>query len=181
MNADKIHALRVSLTLIKMKKDMTKNKINLLSCFFFFLCAGKIYSQSNTVPTGGEASGSGGTVSYTIGTVTYITLGDGSIDLTEGLQQPYEITIINGIKETGIVLSSVYPNPTTDHVTLSINSDVKNMSYSLFDAAGKIISSELLDRPQTDIAMTKLAAGTFYIKVYGNRQEIKTYQVIKNN
>ena len=63
--------------------------------------------------TGGEASGTGGTVSYTLGQVWYTTLNSNDVSITQGVQQPFEILEITGLpSSTGITLDvSLFPNP----------------------------------------------------------------------
>src|SRR5689334_14951532 len=76
-------------------------------------------AQSNTVASGGDAKGSGGSSSYSVGQVNYATNSGGSKIITEGIQQPYEILVVTGIEKTDIDLSAaVYPNPATDFIIL---------------------------------------------------------------
>ena len=160
---------------------MTKTKTIFLSYIFFLLCLGTVHAQSGTVASGGNASGPEGTTSYTIGTMCYTTITDGSTVITQGIQQPYEIFIVNGIEEKNITLGSVYPNPTSDYVTLNINGDLQHMAYSLSDVHGTYISAKNLNKQQTNIPLTSLANGTYFIKVYNDKTQLKTYKIIKNN
>ena len=50
-----------------------------------------LYGQQSPVSGGGDAAGSGGTVSYSIGQVAYMSKGVGP-SLNEGVQQPFEVT-----------------------------------------------------------------------------------------
>ncbi len=160
---------------------MTKIKTILLSYALLLLCLSNVHAQEGTVPAGGNASGPEGTVSYTIGSICYTTIGDASTTITQGIQQPYEILVVNGIEEKNISLGSVYPNPTADYVTLSLTGDMQNMAYTLSDINGKTIRQQTLVKPQTNIAMASLANGPYLIKVYNNKKQLKTYKVIKNN
>jgi hypothetical protein len=68
-------------------------KSTLTVCLFIWAVTG-LYAQSGTVTSGGQSTGTGGAVSYTIGQVAYnLGAGTGGI-ITEGLQQPAEILII---------------------------------------------------------------------------------------
>jgi gliding motility-associated-like protein len=55
----------------------------------------ELVAQSNTVSVGGEATGSGGTASFTAGEVFYIYNFGGAISITEGMQQHSAQTILN--------------------------------------------------------------------------------------
>ncbi len=160
---------------------MTKTKTIFLSYALLLLCMSKVQAQSGASSSGGNASGVGGTVSYTVGITDYTTIEDGSTVITQGIQQPYEIFVVNGIKETGITLGSVYPNPTTDYVTLKLTGDLQNMNYTLSDVHGKLISQRNLVKQQTNIPMASLVSGTYLMKVYNDKTAIKTYKIIKNN
>ena len=74
-----------------------------------FIATIGLFAQSQTTASGGEASGSGGTVSYTVGQTAYQTnVGTGGT-VTEGLQQAYEIFSVTGIGNTEISLIQYLP------------------------------------------------------------------------
>ncbi|GAB4291257.1 MAG: hypothetical protein Kow0068_16560 [Marinilabiliales bacterium] len=136
-----------------------------------------------TVPaTGGEATGSGGTVSYTVGQVAYQTNSETSGTVSEGVQQPYEIfiTSIEDVEEVTLSVTA-FPNPTTDYLTLSIEEyDLSNLSYKMFDMNGRLIQSKEINSNQTKIEMNSLLPATYFIKVFDGNKEIVTYKIIKN-
>ncbi len=68
--------------------------ILILAIFSTAICM----SQEAVTATGGEASGSNGTVSYTVGQVGYSVKTGGGGSVLEGVQQPYEIFIV-GVDE----------------------------------------------------------------------------------
>ena len=53
------------------------------------------FSQHTLSASGGEAVGSGGTSSYTYGQVFYQTESTSTSSLSQGVQQPFEISIIS--------------------------------------------------------------------------------------
>ena len=99
-----------------------KKTIKIILSFYLLVCGTKeLYSQSNTVSAGGQATGAGGTASYSIGQLNYITKTGGGSSISEGLQSAYEISTITGIEETNINLSvSVYPNPSNGFLILNV-------------------------------------------------------------
>lgn len=139
-------------------------------------------AQNGTVAAGGDASGAGGTVSYSIGQTDYITENGTGGTITQGLQQPFEILVVTGIEVKDINLScSVYPNPTADFVTLSVKDiSTENMSYVLCDVKGKVINQKRLSSYETQITMVELSKATYLIKVLDNNKEVKTFKIIKN-
>lgn len=161
---------------------MTKTKKSaFLFCFFFALIS-SVKAQNGTDASGGDASGSGGSASYSIGQTDYITEQGTGGTITQGLQQPFEISVITGIENTAIHLSAtVYPNPTVDMVTLSISGSLTGkMTFILCDLQGKMIRNEKLSADQTVISMAELAKATYLVKVLDNNKEVKTFKIIKN-
>ena len=100
---------------------MKINRILLFFAWFFFINQPSFFTQvlSNTVSGGGVANGANGIITYSIGQVADISATGPNGIFLEGVQQPYEISIITGIELLNINLS-VYPNPTQDFLTLSI-------------------------------------------------------------
>jgi hypothetical protein len=138
----------------------------------------------NAVPaTGGNASGSGGSVSYSVGQVVYTTNTGSNGSVAQGVQQPFEISVVTGIEEAkGINLSvSAYPNPTTDFLNLKVeNYDNTNLSYQLFDISGKLLETKNITGIQTNIVMSNLVPATYFVKVTEGNKEVKTLKIIKN-
>ena len=138
----------------------------------------------NAVPaTGGNASGSGGTVAYSVGQVVYTTNTATNGSVVQGVQQPFEISVVTGIEEAkGINLAvSAYPNPTTDFLNLKVeNYDNTNLSYQLFDMNGKLLESKKITGNQTSIVMSNLVPATYFVKVTESNKEVKTFKIIKN-
>ncbi len=88
-----------------------------------------LHAQESTTASGGEASGDEGTVSYSVGQVVYGTHSGTTGSVSEGIQQPYAISVIIGLEETGINLNiSAFPNPTTDYLILKIADDAHQES-----------------------------------------------------
>ncbi|MCE9539620.1 MAG: T9SS type A sorting domain-containing protein [Bacteroidetes bacterium] len=163
----------------KIKKSKHIRKI-IITCPLILIGFGALVAQQNSVASGGDAIGTGGVISYSIGQIDYITSKGSLGTITEGLQQPYEILTLSGFEETGISLS-VYPNPTTDFVVLSVlNSNTQNMTYTLYDLLGKIIENKKLSGSLTSISMINLANDIYFIKVLNNDIELKVFKIIKN-
>lgn len=142
-----------------------------------------LIAQSQTITSGGEASGSGGTVCYTIGQTAFQTnSGSGGI-ITEGLQQAYEIFSVTGIENTEISLIhvSAYPNPVKDNLRLRVEEEnVKDFSFKVYDIQGKLLQFRKLDGLETQIDMSSYVPSTYILKVLSGKQSIKEFTIIKN-
>ncbi len=143
-----------------------------------------LHAQESTTASGGEASGDGGTVSYSVGQVVYGTHSGTTGSVSDGIQQAYEISVIIGLEETGINLNiSAFPNPTTDYLILKIADDAHQESrftITLYDLNGRVIEQQVVVSNETAIDMASLNAATYILKVNNENQEVKTFKIIKN-
>jgi hypothetical protein len=147
-----------------------------------------LQAQEAVTATGGDAFGSGGSASYSIGQVAYQTHTGTSGSVAEGVQQPYEISTVTGIDEAkGINLSvSAYPNPTIDFLQLKVeNEELKGLFYQLYDMQGQLLQNEKITSNQTSIVMSSFLPSTYFVKVIvktqgiASQQEVKTFKIIK--
>jgi hypothetical protein len=142
-----------------------------------------LQAQQVVTTSGDNASGSGGTASYTVGQIVYTTNTGTNGSAAQGVQQPFEISVVTGIEEAlGISLEiMVYPNPTTDFLTLSVdNFEASNLSYYLYDINGRLLETKKLEGKQTSIAMSNLVPATYFLKVSEGSKELRTFKIIKN-
>ena len=142
-----------------------------------------LQAQTSVNATGGNASGSGGSASYSVGQVVYTTHTGTSGSVAEGVQQPYEISVVTAIEEAkGINLSvSAYPNPTTDYLTLEVKDfELSTLYFQLYDMNGKLLQSEKITGNQTSIVMSNLVPATYFVKVTQGNKEVKTFKITKN-
>lgn len=149
----------------------------------FYFSLSFVSAQENINASGGDASGSGGSVSYSVGQVVYQTYAGTNGSVAQGVQQPYEISVVTTIDEAkGISLSiTAYPNPTTDYLTLSIDkSEVSNLSYQLYDMQGKLLKNEKISGNQTKVAMSNLLPAVYFVKISECNKQIKVFKIIKN-
>jgi hypothetical protein len=146
------------------------------------LSSGIILAQESVNTSGSNASGTGGAVSYTVGQVAYTNSSGSNGSVSAGVQQSYTITATTGVDENNFNLDvSVYPNPTTDLLVLSINELKEEYRYQVLDMAGKRLTNGQLRNNQTQLDFSSYAAGSYYVNIITNQnKQIKTFQVIKN-
>lgn len=144
----------------------------LFSCLLF-----TSFSQQNTVASGGDASGAGGSSSYSVGQIDYISSSGSNGNSNQGVQQPYEFFQEVGLEENNFV-SSIFPNPTTDLILISFNY-MAPRSLSLFDAAGKLVITLESDMDSAEIDMSGYAQGSYLLKIK-EQQSLNTIKIIKN-
>ena len=145
---------------------------------FSLLATLELSAQENTVASGGEATGSGGTVSYSLGQVVYTTNTGTNGSVSQGVQQPYAISTTVGVNQTSIQLEA-FPNPTTNNLTLTTD-DSESVIYQLFNNQGAEISSKTLNSKTSNISLEGHPPATYFLKVIKNNEVIKTFKIIKN-
>ena len=160
-----------------------KNKITkLFVAFLFSMGLLGLKAQDNTLTASGNATGSEGTVSYSVGQIAYIYKTGTNGMISEGLQQPYEIIIPIGIEDDkGISLECIlFPNPANWYVMLKIeNHDIDNLSYQLYNMNGIQLQNMKIRSEETLIMMDGLEKATYFLIITKNGKPLKTFQVIK--
>jgi len=145
-----------------------------------------LQAQEAIPATGGNASGNGGTVSYSVGQVINTTNTGANGSVAQGVQQPYEISVVTGIKEAiGINVSvsvSAYPNPVTEFLKLKVESyKVENLSYQLYDMNGRLLENKKITSNETSIAMSNHSPAIYFLKITQANKEVKMFKIIKNH
>ena len=157
--------------------------LKLLAIILFGICLTGLQAQEAIPAAGGEATGGGGSVSYSVGQLVFNTYTGEDGSVAQGVQQPYEISIITAIEEAdGIGLyCTAYPNPATDFLSLKVeNFSFNDLTYYLFDINGKILITEKVTDITTTINLSEFQQGTYFLKVISKKQEVKTFAIIKN-
>ena len=150
--------------------------------FIFLFCLGGIQAQDAILTSGGDASGSGGSFSYSVGQIVYTTIIYSNGSMAQGVQQPFEISAVLGVDDLlGINLSLVaYPNPTTDFLNLTIaNLNYKNLSYQLFDINGRLLAQKKLENNSSEITMKQFPSALYFLKIFNNQKLVKLFKIIK--
>ena len=162
---------------------MRHKKLKLSAVLLLGLGLTGLQAQESVNATGGNASGSGGTVAYSVGQVVYTTNTGTSGSVAQGVQQPYEISVVSGIEEAnGInLICTAYPNPTSEYVMLKIeNYKTEKLIYWLYDINGKLILNKKIESAETMLALSDLPNAIYMLKITENKKELKTFKIVKN-
>lgn len=154
---------------------MKKNTIVLFSLFSVL----SVSAQEVVSTQGDSYSNAIANMDFTIGEVIIDTGTDGTNDLTQGFHQTnwnflgvedyapnYEVTI--------------YPNPTEDVLNIK-TSTFENVTYTLYDAQGKLVMQNILSAEQTPIQVSQLAPGSYSLTLNNQTQNLKTFKLIKHS
>jgi len=157
------------------------DKIIVLYLFPVFIClvGSRLYAQETPLTAGGTISGTGGTVSFSVGQVAYITHVGINGSEVQGVQQPYEISVITAEESSSLVKLSilVYPNPTEDLLVLK-NEGGKHteLTFQLYNSKGQQINSGTINSDRYILEMRNTAPGVYYLSVF---EENKLAQIVK--
>ena len=137
---------------------MKHNKEHIIIILLIILSSFRIMAQQAINASGANATGSGGSVSYSVGQVLYTTNSGSNGSSAQGVQQPYEISTTLSLPEANdIRLMSVYPNPTTNRVVLNVgNYGTTNLSLQFIDINGRILLENKIINIETNLDIEKL-------------------------
>jgi hypothetical protein len=162
---------------------MKHKKLKLSIALLLVLGFTGVYAQEAIPATGGNASGSGGLVSYTIGQVVYSTNSGTNGSVAQGVQQPFEISVVTALESAREITleCKVYPNPTHGIIKLIIEfSGNEILRFRLYDINGVILQDKKVESSETEISMDNLSSSIYFLKVINNNQEVKVFKIIKN-
>ncbi len=149
----------------------------------FCLCPKIIKAQAGIVAAGGTSTGSGGNFTYSSGQVVYRQFTGTGGFIIEGVQQPWEISIVTSIENTDDINleCEIYPNPTAGFLRLTIRSfEDDNMSFRLYDINGILLQDYQIEATETVISLSKLRVGVYLLKIIKNNREVKVFKIIRN-
>jgi hypothetical protein len=160
-----------------------KKQISLLFSVFTTISL----SAQEVVSSQGETySNANGSIDFTVGEVIINTGSNGTNDLTQGFHQTNWNFL--GVEDFAPdYQATIFPNPTQD--VLNIKTSVfENVTYTLYDAQGKLVMQNILSAEQTPIQVSQLAPGSYSLELIfeeGNKgllssSKRKTFKLIKS-
>lgn len=139
-------------------------------------------AQEAVIPAGGDGTGSGGSIAYSIAQILYTGSYDVSGEVLQGVQQPYEIYLgsnRNHFEDIGISLST-YPNPVRGILILKVEAQLmKEVSFKLYNSEGQVSLTGKLLNTETRIDMSQLTPGVYFLQVNILKETAKTFKIIK--
>jgi hypothetical protein len=135
-------------------------------------------NAQEVVSTQGDSYSNGsGSIDFTLGEVIIATGTDGTNDLTQGFHQTnWNFLSVEDFAPNYEV--TVFPNPTEDVLNIW-TSIFENVTYTLYDAQGKLVMQDKLSAEQTPIQVSQLAPGSYSLTLNNQTQNLKTFKLIK--
>jgi hypothetical protein len=160
-----------------------KHKKVIFSLLLLVLGLTGLQAQEALSTSGGNASGSGGTVAYSVGQVVYTTNSGTNGWVAQGVQQQFEFSVVSVIADGEVInlTYSAYPNPTNDFLVLEIKGNLQtHFIASLYDLSGKLLQKKKITENETSIDMNNLLPAIYFLKVIQGSKEVKTFKITKN-
>jgi hypothetical protein len=135
-------------------------------------------SAQEVVSTQGDSySNASANIDFTIGEVIIDTGTDGNNDLTQGFHQTNWNFV--GLEDYAPNYeATIFPNPTEDLLNIR-TSTFENVTYSLYDAQGKLVMQNTLSAEQTPIQVSQLAPGSYSLTLNNETKNLKTFKLVK--
>ncbi len=152
------------------------------------LAGASTQAQQTITFCGGNGYGSSGSISFTCGEVAVrtaearsITVVDVTQYFTEGVQQAFYSKELSVDRPLTIDLS-IYPNPTNSGVVMECEGGDATLHYELYNMKGQQVLSGRYEGGQLRIDMSKLAAGSYLMRVTNaEKTQYGTYKIIKTD
>lgn len=162
---------------------MEKVFANLLSVgIFLSITMMPVQAQNGTTVSGGKASGTGGTQSFSVGQVACTTNGV----VSAGVQQTYIVSTVTAVEEAKSIdlVVVAYPNPVTNNLRLIVKSSclykLESLRYQVYDNTGKIIQTGNFSHNDSQIDMSRLKPESYFVGIFHNEKELRSFKIIKN-
>jgi len=131
---------------------------------------------------GGVISGSGGTVSQSVGQLVYSSESSEGGSLAQGVQRPYRLASVEMAASAPALNFTVLPNPTDGNLLLRLSGKPEeNPLYKVTDLQGRELLQGRVSFPDTPVRLSGFASGTYLIQIRNTlNKPLQTLQIIKN-
>lgn len=156
-----------------------KHKKHILT-LLYLASAVSLHAQDAVTAAGGSATVQGLSVSWSIGEAVTETFKGATLTLTQGVQQPQKIEIVNSSPELPGYTIAAYPNPASDYVTVSVSGDAaRPVVVRIFDSTGRICYASQIADSELRIPVSNLPAGMYVLQLTDKKKNIQTFKLIK--
>jgi len=140
-----------------------------------------ISAQSNLTTAGGDLKGEGGSVSQSIGQLSYAEMSSDGISVSEGVIQVYEITVLSGNDNYQIQLFyKAFPNPVNENLYLSVENFMGQiLEYQIFDNESRLIVKGNIESALTAIETSNLIPANYFLLVTKYGKTEKSFKIVK--
>ncbi len=158
------------------------NKTVLSLTFLSLVSCVTLSAQTVVASSGGHFENGTAKMSFTLGETVTSTISNDSNTLTQGFHQT-KLTVVGMEEFLKSIRMRVFPNPTSDFITIELNDDPTNYEVIMLDVTGKSISLTPIRNKREQVDMSHLAAGSYFLNIISkeNIQNRNSYQIIKTH
>ncbi|MEZ4801017.1 MAG: T9SS type A sorting domain-containing protein [Flavobacteriales bacterium] len=138
-----------------------------------------LFAQQSVLAAGADGTGAGGSISYSIGQIDYLSVDLANGSIYQGVQQPYEL-FVSGVSEWSDVEVNIFPNPTNGKFFISLDQVQGIKSFKVFDLSGQLIKGGTVNAPLQSVDISSFSSGIYFIQIISADTVLKTVKVIKN-
>ncbi len=160
---------------------MQFNQLRPVLIGFFLLFSLPSICQNDITSGGGTLTTESGILSYSIGQVSYQVISSSQTQLSQGVQQAFEVSsILNTESIENEALVSVFPNPTTDYIIIQFeNIPDRKFFIELEDSTGKLIYSKNILSKSSQIPFHSLSSGVYFLSLNDGDCMTQSFKIIK--
>jgi hypothetical protein len=162
---------------------MRSNNLKFCLLFLILITFSSAFAQQVLNAAGGTATGNGGNVNYSVGQVIYTSNTGSNGSVSQGVQQPFEISVVIGFEniKTIDLYFEAFPNPTKNLLTLKVeNYDNRELTYEIYDLNGKLLLTMKIENNLSNIDLLDFPPSIYILKVLEKNTESKSFKIIKN-
>ncbi|MDT7828070.1 T9SS type A sorting domain-containing protein [Pricia sp. S334] len=139
-------------------------------------------SLSNVINTsGGDGSGKGGYISYSIGQSYYTSINTSENTVFQGVQIPVSknkrAEITNSMPS--VITIKSYPNPATDYFIINVDNYDEGLRYEFYNLQGKLIAKDKIDKLKTRVNSSNLQPAVYMLGIFYKNTPINKLKIIK--
>ncbi|WKK82389.2 T9SS type A sorting domain-containing protein [Marivirga arenosa] len=160
---------------------MFNSKFSFLLFLFITVIVNQINGQSVINSSGENISGTGGSVNFSIGQLTFDNYTGANGTVNQGIQNAYEISLLTSSEISLKRFSfTIFPNPVKDVLNLEIgNLDNKNMTYHLYKSNGRLLEKKNIKSNNISIDMKERIPDIYLLKINNGDQVLKIFRIVK--
>jgi hypothetical protein len=145
------------------------------------ISANSANAQQGLHSSGGNASGQGGSVSYSVGQVFYSSQSGSNGSLIQGVQQPFEL-VVTALENpvNALIRCEAFPNPAVKELNLRISGEQPEKgNWKLLDLRGVSVLQGGISEAETLISVGNLPMATYTLQLFSDKKILRSFKVIK--
>jgi len=162
-------------------------KMKVTNFLWLVLCLiQSLSAQQGIVSSGDYINYFNGSVSYSIGQVSFGSFSSEAGNVNQGLQQPFQFSIVGTSDLHRNSMFLLHPNPANQNLYLQLSTheslvEVRDFYVMVYDMQGKLLITQRLNDDVNTISINVLPAAMYFIQVWQANKFIQSVSFTKTN